>query len=186
MAKTNKQSMPAEKPLTIIVTVLPPKRGGRTMIVSAARDGEMPIVLGGLFADRHHLLDQAYAAVLKREPQVVTIKEEKTSKANRAPKTAEQEADEAEEDGKEEKTVADVDTARDGDQLVAAGSVTEELPAIEGDDEAQLSVISSADEFPPEARGDDDGEDTDRFDEEPEMDEWGEKDGSEDGNGEQD
>lgn len=146
MAKTNKQSLSADKPMTIIVTVLPPKRGGRTMIVSAAREGEMPIVLDGLFADRHHLLDQAYAAVLKREPQVVTIKEEKTSKANRAPKPAEQEADEAEEDGKEEKIVADVDTARDGDQLVAAKPVTEELPAIEGDEVAELSDISSAED----------------------------------------
>ena len=60
----------AEKPLNIIVTVLPPKRGSRVMIVSAAREGEMPLILGGAFADRHHLLDQAYAQVLRREPPV--------------------------------------------------------------------------------------------------------------------
>jgi hypothetical protein len=138
---TKKTEQPAvDKPLTIVVTVLPPKRGGRYMFVSAAREGEMPLVLHGPFAERHSLLDQAYAAVMKREPQVVTLPADKMAKhrpskfVNGKPRA----------DDEEEPVVAEVDTARDGDQLVEGGETAEELPAIEGDDAAQLSDISDA------------------------------------------
>ena len=72
----------AEKPLNIIVTVLPPKRGSRVMIVSAAREGEMPLMLGGPFADRSGGLivfesassAEAQAAVASAETDIITAK----------------------------------------------------------------------------------------------------------------
>lgn len=127
-----------EKAVTIIVTVLPPKKGGRKMLVSAARDGEMPLVLSGLFADRHHLLDQAYAMAMKREAQIVTVKEDKKKRGQEEEEPGNREPDE---DG-ERKIVAEIDTARDGDQLVAAKPVTEELPAIEGDEAGSAQTLS--------------------------------------------
>ncbi len=139
-----------DKPLTIIVTVMPPKRGLRTMIVSAAREGEMPLVLGGPFADRHVLLDQAYAQVMKREPQVVTLKE-----AKRVTKPGHEDVEEEEPGNRE----PDED-AEKSDQLVdpstplRSAQDAEKLPAIEGDDvEAaqELSDISDADEAMQEA-----------------------------------
>ncbi len=165
MTKTSKglpQGLPVpEKPLTIIVTVMPPKRGLRTMIVSAAREGEMPLVLGGTFADRHALLDKAYGAVLKRDPPVVTIKEAKPGKAKSITDDEEEEPGNREPDG----------DAEQGDQLVeeapipnpspvsadaATGEGSEELPAIEGDEVViaeRISDISLPAGFPLEARG---------------------------------
>jgi hypothetical protein len=111
------------KPITLIVTIYPPKKGVRKVIVSGAPNGEMPVLLGGPFQDRHVLLDQAYAAVVKRDPQLVTIKE---SVSRKGAKTQSEE-----EPGNREPD----EGAENVDQLV------EELPAIEGDE--VLSDISS-------------------------------------------
>ena len=128
MKKTTTTTKPSDepKPIMLIVTIFPPKKGNRSIIVSGAPADEMPIVLYGQFADRHALLDQAFADVLKREPQTVTVKEDKKAKPA------------ADDDDKEEQ----------GDQLVSEetpvameadarpiSDITEpeSLPAIEGD-----------------------------------------------------
>lgn len=174
-AATDKQ--PAEKPLTIIVTVLPPKRGSRLMIVSAAREGEMPLILGGAFADRYHLLDQAYATVMKRDPQVVTVKEETPKHRQSKFVNGKLRKDEDEEEAVKREPDEDPEKS---DQLVGEDGPSpqpsplkgegEELPAIEGDEvapedaavgefEAQLSDISSPEE--PDAEEAKSGEEVD-------------------------
>jgi hypothetical protein len=112
-------------PVVLTVTVYPPKKNKRLVVVSGAPEGEMPLLLTGLFQDRHTLLDQAYAQCLKRDPQLVTIVEPKASKAKSI--TAGANDDETEE-------------AETTDQLVEAA---EDLPAIESDAVAILSDISS-------------------------------------------
>jgi hypothetical protein len=122
------------KPITLIVTVYPPKKNARRVVVSGAPEGEMPLILDGLFPDRHVLLDRVFALVLKRDPQLVTIAEPKPGKA----KSITAGADDYEEE-----------SAKATDQLVTDGAViteAEELPAIEGDTAAQLSAISSPEE----------------------------------------
>jgi len=59
------------KPITIITTIHPPKKGRRPVTVAAAPEGELPLMLAGDFAARHALADQAYGALLKRKPQIV-------------------------------------------------------------------------------------------------------------------
>lgn len=118
------------KPITLIVTIYPPKKNARRVVVSGAPEGEMPVILDGLFPDRHALLDRVFALVLKRDPQVVTIAEPKTGKA----KSITAGADDDEE--------AETTEEQDSDQLVkdvlvspSTGSTEpdEELPEIEGD-----------------------------------------------------
>jgi hypothetical protein len=115
-------------PVVLTVTVYPPKKGKRMVVVSGAPEGEMPLLLTGLFQDRHALLDQAYAQCLKRDPQLVTIAEPKAKPGKSKSVTAGTEDD-------------DEEVAEGTDQLVEVVPVSpiietdsdEELPAIEGD-----------------------------------------------------
>ena len=116
-----------EKAMTIITTILPPKKGVRRLVISAAPEGEMPVVLTGEFSVRHALMDRAYAAVLRRDPQVVTVKDMMTGNS----KSITADADEEEPGNRE----PDKDEPFKGEG--------EELPAIEGDDvAAEISDIS--------------------------------------------
>jgi hypothetical protein len=117
-------------PIVLTVTVYAPKKGVRKVVVSGAPEGEMPLLLTGVFQDRHTLLDQAYAQCLKRDPQLVTIAEPK-AKAGKA-KSITAGADEDEE-------AAETTEEQDSDQLVkdvpvSPSTEAENLPAIEGDD----------------------------------------------------
>lgn len=131
--------MTSEKPITLIVTIYPPKKGQRRIVISAAPEGEMPLIFDGLFTDRHALMDRAYAGVLKREPQIVTVKEKKGGKVS---------ADQAANDGSEtgDQTVSDtpipnpspVETGEGNAVQLNAISEPENLPAIEGDVSADV------------------------------------------------
>jgi hypothetical protein len=59
-----------EKPTLIMVEVLPLKNGKRNVIVSAAPAGEMPVARKGAFAAVHTLINEVWAELLKRKPQV--------------------------------------------------------------------------------------------------------------------
>jgi hypothetical protein len=141
------------KPITLIVTIYPPKKNKRRVVVSGAPEGEMPLIMDGLFPDRHALLDRVFALVLKRDPQVVTIAEQKV-KAGKA-KSITAGADD--EDDPEDDTVANKHEKDDyggprqigpdgeeaTDQLVTGDAVpvspiteAENLPVIEGDNAA--------------------------------------------------
>jgi hypothetical protein len=48
-------------PIVLTVTVYAPKKGVRKVVVSGAPEGEMPLLLTGVFQERHALLDRAYA-----------------------------------------------------------------------------------------------------------------------------
>jgi hypothetical protein len=117
-------------PVVLTVTVYPPKKGVRKVVVSGAPEGEMPLMLMGLFQDRHTLLDQAYAQCMKRDPQLVTIEEPKAKAGKAKSITA----------GADDET----DEAETTDQLVESPAAPDEdLPAIDGDAAATLSDISS-------------------------------------------
>jgi hypothetical protein len=139
-------------PIVLTVTVYPPKKNVRKVVVTGAPQGEMPLLLTGAFQERHALLDQAYAQCLKRDPQLVTVAEAKPTKAS---KTKSITAGADDEDAPEEDTPANQyekddyggpsqigpDGEEDTDQLVTDAAVpvspiteAENLPAIEGDD----------------------------------------------------
>jgi hypothetical protein len=111
----------------ITITVKEPKGKGRPIIVSAAPEGEMPIILTGLFQDRHTLLDEIWVQLLTRKPQVVKVAaEKKVAAAKDAPTEF---PDEAEKD--EDATPAPEEKP---DQLVRPADA-EGLPIIEGDED---------------------------------------------------
>jgi hypothetical protein len=135
------------KPITLIVTIYPPKKNTRRVVISGAPEGEMPLMLDGLFPERHALLDRVFAMVLKRAPQLVTLKADKPGKS----KSVTAGADAEEEPGnREPDEAADATQSAASDQLVSADTdaesvpvssiigttSNEELPAIEGDIEA--------------------------------------------------
>jgi hypothetical protein len=70
--------------ITIITTIHPAKKGHRAVTVMAAPDGEMPVCRTGLFAERHQLVDQAYGELLRRKPQAVKAAGAVGSKAGKA------------------------------------------------------------------------------------------------------
>lgn len=120
----------------ITLTIKEPKGQGRPIVISAAPEGEMPIIRTGLFQDRHQLLDDIWAELLTRKPKLVKVADKKSQPAGKsqdgAPE-AEAEAPEAEADPISEtanETLAE-DQAAEPDQLVRP----ETLPAIEGDAE---------------------------------------------------
>ena len=63
-----------DQTIIITATVAPLKNGKRAVLVSAAPDGELPVILAGNFADLKNLFDEAWLALLKREPVVVPDK----------------------------------------------------------------------------------------------------------------
>lgn len=124
------------KPITLIVTIYPPKKNVRHVMVSGAPEGEMPLLFTGIFQERHALLDQAFAGVLKREPQIVTLKADKASTAKSI--TGDASDDETEEaDSKEtasDQLVSEVSEPENAESVpVSPITSAEELPAIDGD-----------------------------------------------------
>lgn len=131
----SKDSTPSnQKTIVLMVEVLPADaRGNRKIIVSGAPKDEMPVVRGGLFANRHALLDDVYRGVMKRAPQIITHPKQKAGKP--AP-----DADDATEQGDEpiadyntppsESDTTAEETSAARDQLVAADAPA---PIIEND-----------------------------------------------------
>jgi len=127
------------KPITLIVTIYPPKKGTRRVVVSGAPEGEMPLLIDGLFPERHALLDRAFAGVLKREPQIVTLKDDKRGKSKSITASADDDDD-------EETSVTESDAT---DQLVTDADVSEP----ENAESVPVSPITGSDELP-EIEGD--------------------------------
>lgn len=90
-------------PIVITLEIFPADaKSKRKLIVSGAPKGEMPVVLSGLFAERHTLLDQLWIALGTRKPQVVKVKT-----AAKKGEKKDGEADEAEKDAGDEKTAGE-------------------------------------------------------------------------------
>ena len=113
-----------DKVITIITTIHPVKRGGkRAITVAAAPEGELPLMLTGVFADRHQLADRAFGELIKRKPVTPKLtpgkaaKEVAESEPAEAPAAPELAVDE----------VGPIETP-----------ATEPLPAIAGDDAGDL------------------------------------------------
>ena len=74
-----------EQTIIITATVAPLKGGKRAIIVSAAPEGELPVILSGNFAELKTLFDDAWLALLKRETVVVPEKARKGEAEKPAP-----------------------------------------------------------------------------------------------------
>ncbi len=124
-------------PVVLTVTVYPPKKNKRMVVVSGAPEGEMPLVLTGLFQERHALLDQAYAQCMKRKPQLVTLKGDKARKPDKAKSIT----GGVEDDDDEETSVTESEAT---DQLVTDADVSEPESA----ESVPVSPITGSDELP--------------------------------------
>jgi len=130
--------MSTDKPILLTIGVYPPnKKNERRIIISGAPDGEMPVLLTGLFPERHALLDRAYAQILKRDPQLVTLKEEKAEKTSKSKSKGASSDDDDDEPGD------DGETVEASDQLVSDNPLPAS-PVDTGEEQetAQLSDIS--------------------------------------------
>ena len=74
-----------EQTIIITATVAPLKGGKRAVIVSAAPEGELPVILSGNFDELKTLFDEAWLALLKRKPVVVPDKARKVEAEKPAP-----------------------------------------------------------------------------------------------------
>ena len=129
----------APKPITLIVTIYPPKKGQRHVMVSGAPEGEMPLLFTGIFQERHALLDQAFAGVLKREPQIVTLKDDKPGKSKSITASADDDDDSTESTKQSDAS----------DQLVSDDGLPSPIGEGQGDGESvPVSPITSADDLP--------------------------------------
>ncbi len=54
------------EPITITITIYPPKNGRRKILITGAAQGDMPSVLEGTFASIHALIDQMWLTLLDR------------------------------------------------------------------------------------------------------------------------
>lgn len=91
----------SDKPSDIIltITVSPLANGKRKVLVGGAPEKEMPVVRAGAFAELHDLIDQVWIALMKREPQVVTVKEPRNAKTANEAKSAKADGEEDQETG---------------------------------------------------------------------------------------
>ena len=130
-----------EQTIIITATVAPLKGGKRAVLVSAAPDGELPVILSGNFADLKNLFDEAWLALLKREPVVVPDKARKGEAEKPAPnKDAAPETDNADDGANETPESDDTNTPdeiidqmtavdRDGNPIPLAVAAAEIEPA---------------------------------------------------------
>lgn len=128
------------KPITLTIVVLPIKNGKRSIVVSGAPEGEMPIVETGVFADLHRLIDQVWLTLLQRKPQVVTIKTDKKAKGPMTHTPDEGAGGNSDEESQDEPSTS-ADPGGECDQLVTSEPAPEppaELPVIETPQQAAL------------------------------------------------
>lgn len=129
--------------IVITVVIKPLKGKSRKVLVTGAPVGEMLAQLTGTFEERHSLIDQMYADLLKRKPQVVTKPKPKnggrstpqTTKPDEPEATAEAEPAATEESGEE----------------VVITTLPDNLPVIEGDTDEQMTLLPDSAE---ESNGD--------------------------------
>lgn len=113
----------SDKTKTILITIEIGDfdKGKRKVTLSGAPVGEMPIVKTGTFAELHHLIDVVWIELAKRQPQLVTVKEDKKTKpATAKPKAGD--GDEAEE----------TETAETAKQACRVCGCTDDNPCPEG------------------------------------------------------
>lgn len=127
-----------DKPITIIVTIHPAKKGKRPVTVAAAPEGELPLILSGFFPERHQLADQAFGALLKRKPMTPKIAAAagatKKAKGKRGAKPAVHVSDEDESEADQIGPTAEVAPE------TPEASAAEALPEIEGDGDGQIEM----------------------------------------------
>ena len=150
----------SDKTIILTIQILPPANGKRKVIVSGAPEKEMPVVRLGTFAERHALEDAVWLELMKREPQLVTVKVEKSKPATK-PTAEDQSAEGATENSESaEPSGAESPTAqsqRDPDGLGAEAETDrapgaekrdvpvepEQLPMIEGDPTSNSELPAS-------------------------------------------
>ncbi len=126
----------SDNPIVLTLTIYPAKKNQRKIAVTGAPEGEMPLLLEGVFAERHALLDQAFTAVLKRDPQIISLKTDHKAKTGVkfGPGATVDDDDEA-----ETETADPADAAAEESEApdAASGNISNatdaDLPAIDGD-----------------------------------------------------
>lgn len=103
-----KQTQP--KPITIAVLVAPPTKEGRLIVVSAAPEGELPVIKTGVFAQLHPLINEVWGELQRREPLLPDPATMTEKPAPVAAKSAQKKDQDAGKDKTEAKTV-DANTA---------------------------------------------------------------------------
>lgn len=145
----------SDNPIVLTLTIYPAKKNQRKIAVTGAPEGEMPLLLEGVFAERHALLDQAFTAVLKRDPQVITLKAAKAKTSKPAGQAADADADDEAETAAEEavESAASESEAPDAPSGNISNDPDADLPAIAGDptaadDDGPVDNPFVADELP--------------------------------------
>lgn len=138
-------SEPTNTPPAVILSIAvnPFQNGKRTIVISGAPAGEMPIVRTGKFSEMHALLDEVWLELNKRKPKVVL--KPKASTDTKAKDAADDDsAEEASADADQLKAEADfAETQRfdlsepQPDQLVHSETAAADEP-----DAAPLPVIA--------------------------------------------
>lgn len=138
-----------DKAITIITTIHPAKKGGkRAVTVAAAPEGEMPLMLTGVFAERHQLADRAFGELLKRKPLTPKVTAAAAKPAGgraavgKAKKTGNKKTPATRTGAVEGGAIA---AAEESDQIgpaveTPAAPAGEALPEIEGDNDGQLEL----------------------------------------------
>lgn len=133
----------SDKDIVLTITAQPVDgKGKRKIVVAGAREGEMPLIRTGTFADLYKLIDDVWIEVNTRTGAAVKGKTGATKKAKPAPrlKTKKRTKRSGSEAAVEEPAAA----AEEVEETPAAAEPAEEqLPVIEGDtdDEEQLSLL---------------------------------------------
>ena len=118
-----------EQTIIITATVAPLKNGKRAVIVSAAPEGELPVILSGNFAELKTLFDEAWLAVLKRQPMIVPDKARKGEAEKTAPnKDAAPDTDNADTDDESETVETDTVTPEPAPVVEPAPETVEPAP----------------------------------------------------------
>lgn len=121
----------SDNPIVLTLTIYPPKKNQRHVVVTGAPEGEMPLLLEGVFAERHALLDQAFTTVLKRAPQTITLKESKPKTSK--PKATAAADEPADDDAEESASKNDPPEAAEESSGNISNEAAADLPAIDGD-----------------------------------------------------
>ena len=122
--------------IVITISITPAANGKRKIIISGAPEKEMPVVRTGTFPDLHRLIDETWVKLMKREPQVVTIKEKvksaksKVQKAHGDQLDADNEQDEVP-DAAEQAIDEQAPPLTEPDDTIEQAE--QDLPKIEGD-----------------------------------------------------
>jgi hypothetical protein len=134
----------SDKNILITIDISPPSNGQRSVVVSGAPAGEIPVIKVSTFAQLHPTVNAVWAELAKRAPQVPDLTPPRAAPAAKAKKAkasavavVDAEASEAA-DGTSD-VDAEIEPAPTSDQLVADQHASALAPLEQAIEEAQAS-----------------------------------------------